>query len=106
MADRIQICFVKYSPSAKKAYMFEMPADKYINEGDCVMVPSADGEPSEAIVVTTQTFNFEYSTDVKEMDRLLAVSGATLPFKKVIGTVTRHYFKCEEEEVDADEDED
>ena len=105
MANTIQICFVKYSPMAKKAYMFEAPVDEYINEGDCVMVPSADGEPSEAIVVTTQTFNFEYSTDVREMDRLLAVSGATMPFKKVIGTVERKYFKYEEE-VDDDGNED
>ena len=85
--------------------MFEMPTDEFIEEGDHVIVPSADDEPSEAIVVDTGTYNFDYSSDVKEMDRLLAVSGATMPFKKVIGTVERKYFKYEEE-VDDDGNED
>lgn len=77
--------------------MFEMPTDEFIEEGDYVIVPSADDEPSEAIVVDTTTFDLNYSSDVKEMNRLLAVSGATMPFKKVIGTVERKYFKYEEE---------
>lgn len=105
MANKIKVCIAKFSESARRAYMFEMPTDEFIEEGDHVIVPSADDEPSEAIVVATGTYNFDYSSDVKEMDRLLAVSGATMPFKKVIGTVERKYFKYEEE-VDDDGNED
>lgn len=102
--SKLKICIAKFSETARRGYMFEMPTDEFIEEGDHVIVPSADDEPSEAIVVATGTYNFDYSSDVKEMDRLLAVSGATMPFKKVIGTVERKYFKYEEE-VSADGEE-
>ena len=102
MANKIKVCIAKFSETARRAYMFEMPTDEFIEEGDHVIVPSADDEPSEAIVVATCAYNFDYSSDVKEMNRLLAVSGATMPFKKVIGTVERTYYKYEDE-VSADE---
>ena len=105
MAEKIKICFVRFSEKSKKAYMFEIPTDVYLDKGDNVIVPDADGDPSEAIVVSTETFNFNYESDVAEMDRLLAVSGTQMPFRRVIGTVKREYFKYGDEEVDADGEE-
>ena len=95
---KIKICFVKFNPKHKKAYLFEMPYDEFLNVGDTVMVPDTSGNEVEAIVVDTDRFQLDlYPTDRNELNRLLSVAGAELPLKKVIGKVERTYFHYKEE---------
>lgn len=103
MTNRIKVAFVKFQPQHKKTYMFEMPYDEYLYEGDTVLVPNANDDPIEAKVVETGCFNFEYETNKAEFDRLIAVAGAELPLKKVVGTVKRRYFTYKSEVIE-DED--
>jgi len=103
MDNEIRVAIVKYAEKAKKAYMFEYGEGIYLKEGDTVIVLNANGEETEAIVVDTVTFNLKYGSDKEELNRLLMVAGVEMPFRRVVGSVKRTYFKYGEE-VDADED--
>ena len=93
--ERIKVCFVKFTEKAKKIHMFEMPCDSYLDVGDKVIVPNADVNEIEAIVVDTETFQSKYDHEWEELNRLLGVAGVEMPLKRVIGKVERTYFKWE-----------
>ena len=97
MNGKIKVAFIKFMPQHKKTYMFEMPTDEYLDEGNTVIVPNSGDDPIEAKVVDTQTFDFRYESHEEEFNRLIAVAGADLPLKKVIGKVRRTYYKYGEE---------
>ena len=101
--ERIKVCFVRFGVRSKKIYLFEMPWDSYLSDGDTVIVPDVEGNEQEGTVVDTAKFRFEYETDQKEFNRLLGVAGVELPLKKVLGSVERTYYKWEGAE-NADED--
>lgn len=96
MSKRIKVAFVKYTEKARKAYMFEY-GDAYISEGDTVIVMNADGDEQEAIVVSTESYDLDARFDKGELEKLLMVAGAEMPFRKIKGKVTREYFDYEEE---------
>ena len=104
MSERIRVAFIRFAPKAKKAYMFEYPDERYLEEGDTVLVENSDGDEVEATVVDTQLFNLKYDGDRKDLERLLMVTSQELPLKRVLGTIERTYFKWNEEETE-DEDE-
>lgn len=100
MSDRrIKVAFVKYTEKARKAYMFEY-GDAYIREGDTVIVIDADGDEKEATVVDTDSYDLDTTYDKEELNRLLMVAGANMPFKRIKGKVTREYFDIEEDKKD------
>ena len=101
--ERIKVCFVKFTPKARKIYMFEMPYDSYLGEGETVIVPDADGNETEATVVDTQGYQQKYEHEWDEFIRLLNVAGVELPLRKVIGKVERTYYEWEGAD-NADED--
>ena len=84
--------------------MFEYPDNRYLEEGDTVLVENSDGDEVEATVVDTQLFNLKYDGDRKDLERLLMVTSQELPLKRVLGTIERTYYKWDEEETE-DEDE-
>ena len=96
--EKIKVCFVKFTEKARKIHMFEMPYDRYLEEGDTVIVPDADGNETEAVVVDTATYQQKYEHEWDELNRLLDVAGVELPLRKVIGKVERTYYKESEDE--------
>lgn len=100
MDNEINVAIVKYTEKAKKAYMFEYGEGIYLKEGYTVIVLNANGEETEAIVVDTVTFNLRYESDRDELNRLLMVAGAEMPFRKIVGKVERTYFNYEEDKKD------
>lgn len=100
--EKIKVCFVKFAPKARKIYMFEMPYERYLEEGETVIVPDADGNETEATVVDTEKYQQKYEHEWDDLKRLLNVAGVELPLRKVIGKVERTYYKWDETE---DEDE-
>lgn len=100
MDNEISVAIVKYTEKAKKAYMFEYGDGIYLKEGYTVIVLNANGEETEAIVVDTVTFNLRYESDRDELNRLLMVAGAEMPFRKIVGKVERTYFNYEEDKKD------
>ena len=101
--DRIKVCFVRFTPKARKIYMFEMPNESYLEEGDTVIVPDADGKETEAIVVDTERYQQKYEHEWDEFNRLLNVAGVELPLRKVLGKVERTYYKWNVTEEDEEE---
>ena len=98
MEDKIKVCFVKFNvEKGKKMYLFEIPTNVYLDEGDTVIVPDISGIEREATVIDTDTFTSKYESDMEEFKRLLGVAGVELPLKRVIGKVRRTYFKYEDE---------
>lgn len=90
--EKIKVAFVKFTPKARKTYLFEMPFESYLDEGETVIVPDADGNETEAVVVDTEKYEQRYSHEWDEFNRLLGVAGVELPLRKVIGKVSRRYF--------------
>ena len=101
--EKIKVCFVKFTPKARKIYMFEMPYDSYLEEGETVIVPDADGNETEATVVDTEKYQQKYEHEWDDLKRLLNVAGVELPLRKVIGKVERTYYEWEGAD-NADED--
>lgn len=93
--EKIKVCFVKFAPKARKIYMFEMPYERYLEEGETVIVPDADGNETEATVVDTEKYQQKYEHEWDDLKRLLNVAGEELPLRKVIGKVERTYYEWE-----------
>lgn len=97
MEGRMKVVFVKFTPNAKKLYMFECPVKGfYVSEGDTVIVPNANGEETEATVVDVEIFDFDYSTNEDELQRLLWVAGTELPLRRAIAKIDREDCKYDE----------
>lgn len=97
----LKVAFVKYTEKARKAYMFEH-GDSLLSNGDTVIVMNSDGDEVEATVMDTQSYDLTSKFDKEELNRLLLVAGAEMPFRKIKGKVYREYYKYEDE-VSADE---
>lgn len=95
--DKIKVCFVKFAPKAKKAYLYEMPIDEYLDDGATVIVSNADGEDIEAEAVGTEKYEEKYELEWQSFKNLLMVAGVELPLKKIKGKVKKSYFKYEED---------
>lgn len=100
--EKIKVAFVKFAPKARKTYLFEMPFDSYLEGGDTVIVPNADGEETEAVVVDTERYQKKYN-EWNDFIRLLGVAGVELPLKKVLGEVKRIYYSYKEDNNEDDE---
>lgn len=98
--EKIKVAFVKFAPKARKLYMFEMPFESYLEEGNTVIVPTPDGDETEAVVVSTEDYEQRYSHEWENFNRLLGVAGVELPLRKVLGKVSRKYFDYTEENDD------
>lgn len=98
--EKIKVAFVKFTPKARKLYLFEIPFECYLEEGETVIVPDADGNETEATVVDTEKYQQKYEHEWNDFNRLLRVAGVELPLRKVIGKVSRRYFDYTEENED------
>ena len=91
----LRVAFVKFAENARKAYMYQ---SRYcIEDGARVLCESNadDGTEVQGIVVDSDAFNLDYASDIREMRRLLAVSGTTLPLKKIAGVVKENVLEDE-----------
>ena len=104
MAYKIKVCIAKFSETAKRAFMFEMPQESYFEKGDTVIVPDVSGSEREAIVIDTVRFDLRYESDKEEFNRFLSVAGVELPLKRVLGKVERTYYIYEDEVKDDEND--
>lgn len=83
----LRVAFVKFAENARRAYMYQ---SRYcIEDGTRVLCESNadDGTEVQGIVVDSDAFNLDYASDKREMRRLLAVSGNTLPLKRITGVI-------------------
>lgn len=104
MKQKIGIAFVKFEMEDKRAYMFEFPANKWVKEGTTILVKDVNGIEKRAFVVDSVTFNFDYSTDVDEYNRLMMVAGIDKPTKRVIATVENIEWEDEGNDSETDKD--
>ena len=98
--EKIKVAFVKFAPKARKLYLFEMPFESYLEEGETVIVPDADGNETEAVVVSTDKYEQRYSHEWDDFNRLLGVAVVELPLRNVLGKLSRKYFDYTEENED------
>ena len=98
MKQKIGMALVKFSPEHTKAWMYEFPADGWLNAGDIVLVEDKNGLERRATVVDSMKFNFEYESDKDEYNRLMMIAGIDKPSKRIIAQVKD--IKYEEEEVE------
>lgn len=83
--DILRVAFVKFAENAKRAYMYQ--SRFCIDDGAKVLCEASDGTEVQGTVVDSDAFNLDYGSDKREMRRLLAVSGTTLPLKRITGVI-------------------
>lgn len=83
--DILKVAFVKFAENAKRAYMYQ--TGNWIDDGARVLCEASDGTEVQGIVVDSDAFNLDYASDKRKMRRLLAVSGTTLPLKRITGVI-------------------
>jgi len=91
--DILKVAFVKFAENARRAYMYQ--SRFCIDKGSRVLCETNDGTEVQGTVVDSDAFNLDYASDIREMRRLLAVSGTTLPLKKITGVVNENVLKDE-----------
>lgn len=91
--DILKVAFVKFAENARRAYMYQ--SRFCIDKGTRVLCEANDGTEVQGTVVDSDAFNLDYASDIREMRRLLAVSGTTLPLKKITGVVNENVLKDE-----------
>ena len=83
--DILKVAFVKFAENARRVHMYQ--SRFCIDKGTRVLCEANDGTEVQGTVVDSDAFNLDYASDIREMRRLLAVSGTTLPLKKIAGVV-------------------
>ena len=91
--DILKVAFVKFAENARRAYMYQ--SRFCIDKGTRVLCEANDGTEVQGTVVDSDAFNLDYASDIREMRRLLAVSGTTLPLKKITGVVKENVMEDE-----------
>lgn len=89
--DILKVAFVKFAENAKRVHMYQ--SRFCIDDGTRVLCEASDGTEVQGTVVDSDAFNLDYASDIREMRRLLAVSGTTLPLKKITGVIKEDVLK-------------
>lgn len=87
----LMVAFVKFAENARRAYMYQ--SKHYIEDGAEVLCEKGDGTELRGTVVDSDAFDLDYASDKRKMRRLLAVSGTTLPLKKITGVIKEDVLK-------------
>lgn len=80
----LHVVFVKFAEKASKVWMYQ--CIRSVKEGQRVLCEMKNGE-EQGVVIGSEYYNLDYETDKTEVRRLLAVSGQTLPFRKITGII-------------------
>ena len=91
--DILKVAFVKFAENAKRVYMYQ--SRFCIDDGTRVLCEASDGTEMQGTVVDSDAFNIDYASDKRAMRRLLAVTGTTLPLKKITGVINESVLKDE-----------
>lgn len=91
--DILKVAFVKFTENARRAYMYQ--SRFCIDKGTRVLCEANAGTEVQGTVVDSDAFNLDYASDIREMRRLLTVSGTTLPLKKITGVINESVLKDE-----------
>ena len=89
--DILKVAFVKFAENARRAYMYQ--SRFCIDKGTRVLCEANDGTEVQGTVVDSDAFNLDYASDIREMRRLLAVTGTTLPLKRITGVIKEEVLK-------------
>ncbi len=89
----LMVAFVKFAENARRAYMYQ--SRHYINDGAKVLCEASDGTEVQGTVVDSDAFDLDYESDKRKMRRLLAVSGTTLPLKRITGVINEDVLEDE-----------
>lgn len=84
--NQLHVVFVKFAEKANKVWMYQCA--RSVNAGQRVLCEMKNGEEEQAVVIGSDYYNLEYESDKNEVRRLLAVSGQTLPFRRITGIIT------------------
>ena len=91
--DILKVAFVKFAENAKRVHMYQ--SRFCIADGTRVLCEASDGTEVQGTVVDSDAFNLDYASDKREMRRLLAVTGTTLPLKKITGVINENVLEDE-----------
>lgn len=83
--NQLHVVFVKFAEKANKVWMYQ--CGRSVNTGQRVLCEMKNGE-EQGVVIGSEYYNLEFESDKNEVRRLLAVSGQTLPFRKITGIIT------------------
>lgn len=90
--NQLHVIFVKFAEKANKVWMYQ--CGRSVNTGQRVLCEMKNGE-EQGVVIGSEYYNLEFESDKNEVRRLLAVSGQTLPFRKITGIITDTNFEDE-----------
>ena len=83
--NHLHIVFVKFAEKANKVWMYQ--CGHSVKAGQRVLCETKNGEEEQGIVIDNGYYELDYETDKEEMRKLLAVSGQTLPLRKITGII-------------------
>lgn len=90
--NSLRVVFVKFAEKASKVWMYQ--CTRSVKKGQRVLCEMKNGE-EQGVVVGSDYYDLAYETDKEEVRKLLAVSGQTLPFRKITGIITDTNFEDE-----------
>ena len=84
--NHLHVVFVKFAEKANKVWMYQ--CGHSVKAGQRVLCEMKNGEEEQGFVIDSGYYELDYETDKEEMRKLLAVSGQTLPLRKITGIIT------------------
>ena len=82
--NQLHVVFVKFAEKANKVWMYQ--CGRSVSTGQRVLCECKNGE-EQAVVIDNGYYELDYETDKEEVRKLLAVSGQTLPLRKITGII-------------------
>lgn len=83
--NHLHIVFVKFAEKANKVWMYQ--CGHSVKAGQRVLCECKNGGEEQAVVIDNGYYELDYETDKEEVRKLLAVSGQTLPLRKITGII-------------------
>jgi hypothetical protein len=83
--NHLHIVFVKFAEGANKVWMYQ--CGHSVKAGQRVLCEMKCKGEEQGIVVDNGYYELDYETDKEEVRKLLAVSGQTLPLRKITGII-------------------
>ena len=83
--NHLHVVFVKFAEKANKVWMYQ--CGHSVKAGQRVLCEMKNGEEEQGFVIDNGYYELDYETDKEEMRKLLAVSGQTLPLRKITGII-------------------
>lgn len=83
--NHLHVVFVKFAEKASKVWMYQ--CGHSVKAGQRVLCETKNGGEEQGIVIDNGYYEMDYETDKEEVRKLLAVSGQTLPLRKITGII-------------------